>query len=574
MKRFRWQILIVVLALVAIAVLLLGQQPTLQPIVPEIKPATGGIYTEAMVGTLGRLNPVLDFFNPPDRDLDYLLYSGLLRFDARGLPQEDLVESMGISQDGKVYNFSLHPDAVFHDGSPLTSEDVIFTIELLRDEDIPLPEDVRTLWNEVEVKALDEHTLQFRLPEPFAPFMDYLTFGIFPKHLLSDLSSEELIDAPFNLDPVGSGPYRFDRLLVEDGEIAGVALVGFDDYYKDPPFIEQIVFRFYPDSQSALRAYQTGEVDGISHVNAEVLPAALKEPDLNLYTGRLPGITLILLNLDNPDLPFFQEAEIRRALLMGLNRQRMIDNLCDGQAIIADGPIFPGTWAYYDGIERITYNPEAAVELLKEAGYTIPPEGGSVRAKEDQKLVLELLGPDDPKHVALAEAIQRDWERLGIGVELNPIPYDDLVGEHLEPRIFQAALVDINLARSPDPDPYPFWHQSQITSGQNYAKWDDRQASEYLEQARVTVDLAERTRLYRNFQVRFVDQIPALPLFYPVYTYAVGDRVQGVTMGPLYDTGDRFATITDWFLVARASEEEATPTTGGETVTEESTAAP
>jgi peptide/nickel transport system substrate-binding protein len=566
MKRFRWQILIVLLALVAIGVLLLGQQPSLQPIVPEVKPATGGIYTEGLVGSLERLNPVLDFYNPVDRDLDYLLFSGLLRFDARGLPQNDLVESMGISQDGKNYNFSLRQDVVFHDGTPLTSEDVVFTIDLMRNEKIPVPDDVRALWNDIEVEALDEYTLQFRLPEPYAPFLDYLTFGILPKHLLGNLSSEEIINASFNMEPIGSGPYRFDHLVVENGKIAGVDLVSFDKYYRDPPFIEQMVFRYYPDSESALSAYEAGEVEGVSQITSEVLPTALKEPDLNLYTGRLPQLSMIMFNLQNPEQPFFQEPTVRRALLTGLNRQRMIDTLMAGQGIIADGPIFPGTWAYYDGIEQVAYDPEAAISALKEVGYTIPASGGGVRTKEDQLLSFDLVYPDDPEHTGLAEAIQSDWSRIGVGVELKPVSYENLVSDYLEPRIFQAALLDINLARSPDPDPYPFWHQSQTTGGQNYAKWDDRQASEYLEQARVSWDVAERTRLYRNFQVRFVNEMPALPLYYPVYTYAVDGRVQGVTMGPLFDTSDRFATVTSWFLVARASGQETPAPEGSETV--------
>ena len=550
MRRFRWQILIVLLALVAIAALLLGQQPVLQPVVPEVQPATGGVYTEAMVGSMGRLNPVLDFYSPSDRDLDALLFSGLLRFDARGLPQEDLVESMGISQDGKVYNFSLYENAVFHDGNPLTSEDVVFTIDLLRNSDIPIPEDIRSMWNEVEVEALDEHTLQFRLPEAYAPFMDYLTFGILPKHILGGMSAEELINAPFNMNPIGSGPYQFDQLMVENGEVAGVTLKRFDGYYKEPPFIEQMIFRYYPDTENALAAYREGEVEGISRVSPDALKSALGERGLNIYTGRLPEMSLVLLNLDNPEVPFFQEVEIRRALLTGLNRQRIIDNLRNGQAIIADGPIFPSTWAYYDGIERVGYDPDQSIDMMKEAGYTIPAEGGSIRAKEGQQLAFELLYPDDPEHTPLAEAIQRDWERLGIGVELAPVPYDELVSDHLEPHIYQAALVDINLARSPDPDPYPFWHQAQITGGQNYAKWDDRQASEFLEQARVMVDIGERTRLYRNFQVRFAADLPALPLFYPVYTYGVDSQVQGVTMGPLFDPSDRFATVSSWYLLS------------------------
>jgi peptide/nickel transport system substrate-binding protein len=550
MRRMRWQILIVLLALVAIGVLLVGQQPTLLPILPEVQPATGGVYSEGLVGTLGRLNPILDMYNPTDRDIDRLLYSGLIRFDARGLPQEDLVQAMGISRDGLFYNFSLRQDAVWHDGAPLTSEDVIFTIELMRSEDLPVPEDVRALWETVEVEALDDQTLQFRLPEPYAPFLDYLTFGILPKHLLGRLSPAELVDDPFNLEPVGSGPYRFEQLLVEDGQITGLILSAFDEYYGEKAFIETLVFHYFPDAQSALAAYQAGEIQGISQVSPEILSSVLKEDGLRLHTGRQPQMTLILLNLDDPEAPFFQETAVRRALLMGLNRQKMIDTLLGGQAILADGPIFPGSWAYYDGIERLNYDPEGAIELLKEAEYTIPAAGGAVREKEGQRLTFELLYPEGSEYAALAEVIAGDWERIGVDANPQPVPYADLVSAYLEPRAYQAALVDLNLARSPDPDPYPFWHQTQKTGGQNYSSWDDHQASEYLEQARIIDDIAERTRLYRNFQVRFASEMPALPLFYPVYTYAIDEQVQGVTMGPLFDTSDRFATISSWFLVA------------------------
>src|SRR3990170_3089908 len=461
MKNMRWQILIVVLALVAIAILLIGQQPTLLPIVPEIKPATGGEYIEGLVGSLGRLNPVLDFYNPADRDIDRLIYSSLVRFDDRGAPVNDLVESMGISQDGTTYNFSLRQGVIWHDGRPLTSDDVVFTIDLLRSAELPIPEDVRSLWEVVNVQALDKQTLQFRLPEPYAPFMDYLTFGILPKHLLSDMTAEEMVSASFNLQPVGSGPYRFERFSSNEGQVVELDLRVFSDYYADPPFIERVVFRYYPDSKAALLAYIAGEIEGISQITPDVLPEALRQPDLNLYTGRLPELTLIFLNLDNPVVPFFQDLNVRRALLMGINRQQLIDNLMGGQAILADGPILPGTWAYYDGIERLTYDPDKAISLLKEAGFTIPAEGGNVRVKEGQGLSFELIIPEDAKHQALGEVIQSAWARLGVEVSLAPVPYDDLVGDYLDQREFEAVLVDLNLAHTPDPDPYPFWHQSQ-----------------------------------------------------------------------------------------------------------------
>jgi peptide/nickel transport system substrate-binding protein len=561
MKKMRWQILILVLALVAIGVLLIGQQPNILPTSPEVEPTTGGVYAEGLIGSLGRLNPVLDFYNQPDRDVDRLLFSSLLRFNDRGLPVHDLVESMGISQDGRIYNFSIRENVVWHDGKPLTSEDVVFTIEMLRSPDLPIPEDIRALWETVEVEALNEYTLQFRLPEPFSPFQDYLTFGILPKHILGDIPASEMVNAEFNLQPVGSGPFKFDSILGEGDQISGVVLTPNPDYYAEPPFIEEFIFRYYPDHQTAVTAYQEGEIQGISRITNEILPAALQAPGLNLYSGPIPLLSMIFLNLDNPEVPFLQDGSIRRALYMGLNRQHMIDELLGSQAILAHGPIFPNSWAYYAGIEHVPYDAEGAIRILREAGYTIPATGGSVRTNEEgQALNIELVYPEDSSYEPIAQAIASDWRAIGVGVELNPMPYEDVVSAYLEPRAYQAALVDLNFSRTPDPDPYPFWHQAQITGGQNYAKWDDRQASEYLEQARIEVDIEERTRLYNNFQVRFASELPSLPLFYPIYNYAVDEQIQGVTMGPLYDPSDRLVTAPQWFLLAGRAPVENTPT--------------
>jgi peptide/nickel transport system substrate-binding protein len=554
MRKLVWQIVIVVLALIAIGVLLLSQQPALVPVAPEVQPSSGGVYLEGLIGSFNRLNPVLDYTNPSDRDVDRLIFSSLLRFDDRGLPVNDLIESMGISQDGHNYNISLREDVVWHDGQPLTSADVLFTVTLLSSDELPIPDDVRELWKTVEAEELDEHTLQFRLPEPYSPFLDYLTFGILPQHLLDDLSPAEIVDSQFNLQPVGSGPYSFDHFLVENDEITGVSLAAFEDYYADPAFIEQFIFRYYPDAESAVSAYQSAEVLGVSHITNDILSDSLKEPNLNMHSGQVPLLSIIFLNLDNPDVPYFQDVNIRRALLMGIDRERIINQLNDGQATLAHGPIFPGSWAYYDGIEQIGYDPNAAIQLLRGAGFTIPASGGSVRANEEgQTLSFNLIYPDGTKYQELAQAIASDWEQIGVEANLQAIGYDELVGSYLDSREYHAALVDINLTRSPDPDPYPFWDQAQITGGQNYSMWNDRQASEYLEEARVELDLAERIRLYNNFQVRFANELPALSLFYPVYNYGIDDSVNGVTIGALYNTSDRFANVTKWFLIAERS---------------------
>ncbi|MCC6147428.1 MAG: hypothetical protein IT308_07665 [Anaerolineaceae bacterium] len=550
MKKLRWQLVIIFLTGLVVGVLLISEQPGVFPtLAPE--PVRGGVYVEGLVGNLQRLNPLLDFYNPVDRDVNRLIYSGLIRFDGRGVPQPDLAESWGFSKDGTIYNFELRPNIKWHDGEPLTSQDVAFTIDLMREENEIVPADLQAFWNEVEVFAPSDTTLQFKLPEPFAPFLDYLSFGVLPQHLLGDRSFADMVDAPFNLQPVGSGPYQFDQLILEGNEIKGVTLSVFEDYYAKKPFLEQIVFRYYPDAATAFSAYQDGIVQGISQVTPDILPEVLAEPELAVYTGRRPQLTMVLFNLNNPQVPFFEEKEVRLALLKGLNRRFIVDRLLGGQAIPADGPIFPGTWAHYDELKPADYDPEKAVVLLKEAGYEMSSEESPVRKKENISLAFTLLHPDDEGHRLIAEAIQEEWEKLGIRVDLEPVPYEELINGRLVPRSYQAALVDLNLSRSPDPDPYPFWDQAQATGGQNYSQWDDRNASEYLEQARVTADMGERARLYRNFQFVFNDEMPALPLYYPVYTYAVDRKIQGVSMGPLIDTSDRFETILNWFLIAR-----------------------
>jgi peptide/nickel transport system substrate-binding protein len=560
MKRLRWQILVVAVTVVIVALLLLSQQPVSVIQLPEAAP--GGIYTEALIGSLGRLNPMLDWNNPADRDINRLIFSGLISFDSRGLPQPDLAEAWGTSPDGMLYNFSIRPNAVWHDGQPVTSDDVIFTIEMIKSAGSLFPQDIKDLWSQIEIKRLDDKTLQFKLAEPFAPFLDYATFGVLPKHLLESVPADQLASADFNLKPVGTGPYKFDRLMTSGGQISGVVLVVNKDYYLPPPFIEQVVFRFYPNSASAFDAYQQGEVLGVSQLTNDVLQSALMEPNLSIYTSRLPQLDLVFLNLNNPSVQFLQNEKIRHALLLGINRNNIVSHIMQGQAIVADGPILPGSWAYYDQIQHYDYDPDAAMALLKDEGFVIPAGGGDVRAKDGQSLTFTLVHPDDTIHTQTAQAIQSDLALIGVKVDLQSVPYDSLVKDFLTPRNYQAALADLNTARMPDPDPYLFWHQAEATGGQNYSQWDNRTASEFLETARTQADFATRARLYRNFQVVFAKDMPSLPLYYPVYSYGVDAQVQGVQVAPMYDISDRLALINEWYLVTRRTlEQTPVPTT-------------
>ncbi|MBC7875644.1 MAG: peptide ABC transporter substrate-binding protein [Anaerolineales bacterium] len=555
MKRLRWQILVVTITVVIVSLLLLSQQPVSIITLPEAAP--GGVYTEALIGSMGRLNPMLDWNNPADRDINRLIFSGLMKFDSHGLPQPDLAESWGVSPDGVQYNFSIRKNAVWHDGEPVTTDDVIFTIELIKSSGSLFPQDIKDLWSQIEIKVIDDKTFQFKLPEPFAPFLDYATFGILPKHLLESVPADQLANAEFNLKPIGTGPYKFDSLMTSGGQITGVVLKVNKEYYVQSAFVEQIVFRFYPDAASAFDAYQQGEVLGISQLTVNVLQPALMDQNLSVYTSRLPQLGLVFLNLNNPSVPFLQSEKIRRALLLGLNRGSIVSRIMQGQAIVADGPILPGSWAHYDEIEKFDYDPDAASALLKDEGYVIPAGGGDIRAKDGQFLTFTMVHPDDALHTQIAQAIQADWALIGVKVDLQSVPYDSLVNDFLTTRNYQAALADLNTARTPDPDPYLFWHQSEATGGQNYSQWDNRTASEFLETARTEADFETRARLYRNFQVVFAKDMPSLPLYYPVYSYGVDVQVQSVQVASmLYDVSDRLALINEWYLVTRRTLEQ------------------
>ncbi len=564
MKKYRWQLLILFLTGLVVGILLLLERRGGLGEVSTPQPAEGGVYTEALVGSPLRLNPLLDGANSVDRDVVKLVFSGLVKFDSRGIPSLDLAEAIGVSQDGIFYNITLKPDLVWHDGEDLTTKDILFTIDLIRNGGDFIPDDISALWDSVEVYLFDDQHMQLKLPEAYSPFMDYLTFGVLPLHLFEGMNINEIAESPLNLQPVGSGPYRFGELLMEGSTINGIRLVANEEFAGGKPLLQEIVFRYYPDAFSAYQAYTQGLVQGISEVPADLLPEALTNDELNIYTGRLPRISLVLLNLNDTGVTFFQEVEVRKALLSGTNRHALIAEMFSGQAIVANSVILPGTWAYNDAIQEVGYDPQLAADTLKNAGYVVSGEESLVRAKEGVELSFVLSYPDDDLHQGIATMIAEDWKALGVNVTLEAVPPDVFVSEKLEPRAYQAALVDLNLSRTPDPDPYPFWDLGQAESGQNYSQWNNRLASDSIEQARVTTDLAERSRLYHNFQAIFAEEIPALPLYYPVYNYAVSEQILGVTMGPLFDTSDRLATITTWYLTTsrnqKTTETSETPT--------------
>lgn len=552
-RHLRWQVVITLLGIALLGSLLAYLAFTFGTVVV---PAAGGTYVEGLVGQPRYINPILCQSNPVDRDLCSLVFNGLTKLDERGGVLPDLAERWEISPDGLRYTFYLRRDVRWHDQTPFTADDVVFTIEAIQHPGYRGDPYFAELWRSVEVVKLDAYTVQFTLRQPFAPFLGYTTIGILPAHALADVPAESLSGHPFNQHPIGTGLFQVGEITAEHALLQVNPL-----FYGPKPYLNKIEFRFYPSYARLLSAYEEGQIQGIRRV----LPANLSEVKANrglqLFSARLPSYALVLLNLKNPELSFFQDRLVRQALLYSIDRQELVDRVLDGQGLVAHSPILPETWAYNDGVARYEHDPERARDLLMEAGWRTPghlsamvgdtdrESDGSIRQKRGAKLAFTLLTDDDPVHVELAEEIARQWEEIGVRAIPQTIR-SGLVEDYLRPRKFDAVLIDLEVRG--DPDPYPLWHSTQASGeGQNYAGFVNYEVDKLLEEARCTVDSDRRAELYRRFQGIFADEVPSLLLYYPIYTYAVDERIKGVQLGPVSELSDRFRNITEWYVMTK-----------------------
>lgn len=550
-RHIRWQILLIIVGAVLVAILLTYLAFNYTTV---LRPGHGGTYVEGIAGFPRYINPLLSGYNDVDRDICALMFSGLTRLNSYGEVEPDLARAWEVTPDGLSYTFYLRSSAQWHDGTPLTADDVVFTIGLLQASDFPGPPELgATLWRTVNIEKIDRRTVRFTLPEPYAPFLDYTSVSILPAHLMRGIHAGALPAAQFNIRPVGSGPFQLEELEVEGDTITAMVLEKFPDYYRARPYLDRVQLRFYPSYQAAFSAYAAGEVEGVGGIATADLPRAPGD----LFSAHTAEYGLVFLNLNRSDLPFFQEPEVRQALLYALDRQQIIDTALDGQALITHSPLLPGTWAYKTDIPRYEYDPDKANRLLDEAGWVRRESDEGARRNEGQRLAFTLLTSTEPQRIEVAQMLAQQWATVGVTVTVETAPPLE-VREALEQRRFEAILV--HLTQPGDPDPYPFWHETQVENGQNYAGFEHRRISEITEQARIITDQERRRELYDEFQQLFAQEVPALLLYVPVYTYGVDERIHDVQVGPLVHPSDRFRTISKWWIVPRrvfVSESEA-----------------
>jgi peptide/nickel transport system substrate-binding protein len=546
-RHIAWQAVLALLGIVLIFIILFQltpDEPAPEVLVTVEVPAPGGTYIEGILGYSETINPILAPImvqgNPVEQDLSALVFDGLTSLDQTGQISPALALEWSVSDDGTVYEFHLRQDVTWHDGAPLTANDVAFTVQAMQDPNYQGAPALRELWRNVTVEQLDGHTVRFTLEETFPSFLLYTTIGLLPAHLLSDVPAADLPDHPFSTQhPVGTG-----RFMVESISPDRVVLVTNPNYWGSEPFLERAEFWFYADWEGLLEDYERGAIHGLHPPTLQDLPALVDLPNLQLYSAQSAGYGMVYLNLQRESAPFFQEQDARQALLYALDRQALVDDVLDGQGLVAHSPMLPNTWAYDPSVQQYQYDPERAIGLLDASGWQ-DSNADRIRDKDGVEMAFTLLTNDDPAMAQMAEEMARQWSIVGIDAEVRSVS-NDAVTSYVLNRDFDAALIEIGLTA--DPDPYPLWHSTQAESGQNFAGFASEEADVVMEEARFTTDSKQRTQLYHTFQRIFAEEVPSLLIYYPIYTYAVDRQVHDVQLSPLLHTSDRFRNIKDWYV--------------------------
>lgn len=507
-------------------------------------PAPGGTVRMGAVGQPRFVLPILAQTNDTDMDLSRLVYSGLLTATPDGTLTGDLAESVQVAEDGKTYTVKLRQHIRWHDGEPFTADDVLLTIRLVQDPTVKSP--IASKFQGVTVSKEDDSTLRFTLKEPYASFLPTLQIGILPSHIWSQVPPQGIALAEYVLRPIGTGPFKFDRLKRAEfsGEIREYTLVRNPDFHRSAPFLESLQFRFFATTDDLFRALRQGEID-----SASFLPPSLVHEAERLYTVtvkrlRLPQYFAIFFNQTKQAV--FGDAAIRRALTSAVDRDALIRDALRGEGVRVDAPIPPGSIGYASDLPVTTFDVERAKQNLEEAGWK-DGDGDSIREKNGVALRFTLSTTDWPEYVRTAELLAEQWRVIGADVSVQPATVGAMQTEILRPRNYDALLYGEVLGV--DPDPYPFWHSTQTRDpGVNLALFKDREADKLLEEARKTTDVEKRAAIYRKFQERVIGEAPALFLYSPTYAYTVPKRLHGTFLenGPL--PSDRFATVETWSI--------------------------
>jgi peptide/nickel transport system substrate-binding protein len=571
MNRIDRAIVAGLLLVIVVAAAAIGGQSPLPPVAsatPSVGATEPATYIEGVLGRPVAVNP-LAAASQADRDLVALVFEGLVTLDRSGAARPALARTWSSSPDGATWTFTLRPDARWHDGQPVTADDVVFTITALQDPAYHGPG--AGSWTGITASAVDPATVKLELSAPIAGLLQLATQPIAPAHLLADIPPAAMADDAFGRQPVGSGPYALVELDSDHAllEPAGMVAAPADGPAPsgaaslDPlattrptpragggaPSVGRIELRFFDDTETLASEFRAGQVDAASGLAPGTLGEVAALPGARVVRDPMTTLVAVALNL-RPSHPELSDSRTRGALLAAIDRDALAAAPYDGMAERADGLIPPSSWAFDPtAAPPVGKDTKAASALLTSAGWKRQKDGWHAGAAAKPQ-TLQLLVPDhttNPIAFAVGQQVAADWRTLGFGVDLLETDPTTLAAEHLGSGDFTAAIVSIAVGH--DPDLYPLLASSQTrTGGANVFGLQDPILDGLLEAARKPVATDARRTALAAVQKRLAEQDYILPLVWPESVTAVDSRLTGTADRTVSDGSERFWDVLDWRL--------------------------
>jgi peptide/nickel transport system substrate-binding protein len=523
-------------------------------------PAHGGTLNEGAIRSPVVINPLFsnsERASEVDRDLTALIYSGLLRANPDGTLKPDLADHYEISSDGLTYTFYLKDNIYWHDGKPVTADDVAFTIAKAQDSTLKSPK--RANWDGVVVEELSSKVIRFTLQDPYPPFLENMTMGILPKHIWESIDPSQFEYNRYNREPIGSGPYKLadpKKDITRDSNDVPLSynLTAFDKFALGKPYIDHIRINFYNNEESLLNALRTGAIDATAYIDPENA-SKLAQEGFRIETIPLLHIFGLFFNQNQKSI--FADKAVRTALHDSVDKDRIINDVFHGYASAIDGPLPPGALGYEDTSRSSTPLDERIAQaktLLKKDGWSYS-SSTQVMEKKTKKQTDQLsfsistISPSSiPALKEVAMILKKNWKNLGANVDVKVFETKgDLSENAIRPRKYDALLFGEVIGR--DSDPFAFWHSSQrLDPGLNIALYANIKVDKLLEDARKLSDPEARAAKYQAFQEIVASDTPAVFLYAPDLMYAVPKHIGGITIGHVVTPSERFAAVYTWYL--------------------------
>jgi len=505
----------------------------------------GGSFSEGIVGQPRHINPLLAQSNDPDRDLASLIYSGLLKHNENGQLVPDLAKSYEISSDGLNYTFYLKDNIYWHDGEKLSVDDIIFTIQTAQNADYGSPQ--RVNWQGVTVTKINDTTVMFKLNNKYAQFLNNLTLGILPKHIWESVQPINFASADYNLKPIGSGPFIFEKFQKDDlGQIQSYQLLSNDNFYDGQPYIDMIILKFYDSEDSMITAYNSNSVQNLSFVSPENLSKLKFKQRVNIAELKVPRYFAVFFNQSQNNI--LANKNVRLALNYATDKKTVIDAVVDGKGTAIYSPLIENVLDIGQDITKYTFDLNHAKTILATDGWTAGNDGilqkGS--GKNITRLVIHITTSTLPDLVQIANILKDQWRQAGVEVIVDALVTPQLQ-QAIKDRNYQSLLFGEILDL--DPDPFSFWDSSQTQKlGLNLALYSNKTVDGLLADARQSLNPIERAKKYDDFQKIVISDIPAVFLYNPLYLYPRTTNIHGADTTIIATPADRFANIDKWYI--------------------------